>query len=849
MKTTVNLILLFCFSLSFAQNNFKSLAEISISEKTINDRLLLLNKYEIDLVGFDLHLEKAEILVDEDEFNFLISKGIVPAIIYKNANIDLRKQLFGDQAVKKNESGEWAILDSTLGPYHTYAEMTTELHLLASTHPSLVKLDTIGVSIENRIIWGLKISDNVAIYEPDEPEVLYVGNHHARELISVEIPMDLIYYLLENYISDARIRNIVDNRQIWIIPMLNPDGHVYVEKTDLNWRKNRRDNGDGTFGVDLNRNYDFMWGFDNIGSSPNTSAYNYRGSAPFSEPEIDAIRNFIEDHSFSVCFAYHAYGSHYIYPWNYINDITPDHNVFENMAVRFSALNNYDHGNSLGTINYLMNGEATDWMYGENVTKPLIFALTVEVGNGGDGFIPDTSRIQPLIEQNREANLIIAELADNPYQIVPLVPQPELISITKVENDSISVKWRSINDAALKGYRLNAFDGNSWTVIVDENTLNHTSNQITLPIHSETYFKLNAVDTSQISGISYDSDVYGVSIHNPDSSVLIVDGFDRNSGSWTQISHNFVQSTGRAIAAYQYNFESCSNDALIDGSVSLNNYKYVIWILGDESSIDSTFTPEEQILVKNYLENGGNLFVSGSEIGWDLVHRGNQQDINFYKNYFKANYIEDDSGILSVTGKEYTIFTGLSFNYGDQSQGSPYFEDYPDVITAFGGSKSCLKYTGSSKQAAIQYEGNFGNSNIPGKLVYLAFPFETINSQAGRNAVMERILAFFDLPFTSISDEPNETPYTFSLDQNYPNPFNSTTTIHFSIAISSEVHMKIYDMLGREIETLVNTEYKPGKYSIKWNADKFASGIYFYQITASSIFQNYSNTGKFLLIK
>jgi hypothetical protein len=845
----IYLVILTFFVISSANDNSKSLVEIPISEKTINDHLFFLNQNEIDIAGFDLKTQKAQLLVNEHEISILISSGFNPKIIYKNANIELRKDIFGNNSVKQIDEDKWMVLDSTLGPYHTYTEITNELNFLASSYPALAKLDTIGLSIENRIIWGIKISDNVSVYEPDEPEVLYIGNHHARELISVEIPMDLIHQLLENYTTNSRIQNIVDNRQIWIIPMLNPDGHVYVENTDLNWRKNRRNNNDGTYGIDLNRNYGYMWGYDNIGSSPNTSAYNYRGTAAFSEPEIDAIRNFIENHFFSVCFTYHAYGSHYIYPWNYINDITPDHPVFENLAIRFSSLNNYDYGNSLGTINYYMNGEATDWMYGEDITKPPIFALTVEVGNGNDGFIPDTNRIQPLIEQNREANLLLAEFADNPYQIVPLVPQPEFKSITRINGDSILIQWNPINDGALRGYRLYSYIGNAWTVVLDENTLTQNVHEIAVPIQSEIFFKLNAVDTSLISGLSYESDIYGASIFNSDSSVLIVDGFDRYSGSWTRISHPFVQKTGKAITAHQYDFESCSNEALLDGSVSLMDYPYVVWILGDESTIDSTLTPTEQNLIQSFLEGGGKLFISGSEIGWDLVERGSQQDINFYNNYLKANYIEDNSGILSVSGNDFTIFTGLSFTYGDPSQGAPYQEDYPDVIGSYNGSKSCLKYSGSLKQAGIQYEGFFGGSNYPAKLVYFAFPFETINSQAGRNAVMERVLAFFDFPFTNISDESNQVLYQFSLDQNYPNPFNSTTTIQFSIPVASKVILKIFDLNGCELETLNIGDYKPGKYSIKWHAEKFASGIYFYQINTTGTSRHFSKTRKLLLIK
>ncbi len=164
-------------------------------------------------------------------------------------------------------------LDANLGLYHTYAEMTSA--------PSNARTDVSGARrpllhrpqlLEGRYIYALKISDNVSIDE-DEPEVLYMGNHHAREIMSVDIPLRFAQYLLANYGTDPDVTAMVNEREIYFVPMVNPDGHVYVElnhsgDSDYWWRKNRRRNYDGSYGVDLNRNYGYMWGYDNIGSSP-----------------------------------------------------------------------------------------------------------------------------------------------------------------------------------------------------------------------------------------------------------------------------------------------------------------------------------------------------------------------------------------------------------------------------------------------------------------------------------------------------------------------------------------------------------------------------------------------------
>ena len=161
------------------------------------------------------------------------------------------------------------------------------------------------------------------------------------------------------------VTNMVDTREIYFIPMVNPDGHVYVEQNHAGpwttwWRKNRRDNGNGTIGVDINRNYGYQWGYDNLGSSPLTSSQIYRGGSAFSEPETQAIRDFCIARNFSVGFSYHSYGELLLYGWGYIYDYTPDHDVFLAMGDSLISSNGYFAGNpAMGAI-YVTNGDTDD---------------------------------------------------------------------------------------------------------------------------------------------------------------------------------------------------------------------------------------------------------------------------------------------------------------------------------------------------------------------------------------------------------------------------------------------------------------------------------------------------------
>jgi len=179
------------------------------------------------------------------------------------------------------------------------------------------------------------LSDNPDVDE-SEPEVLYNGVHHAREPLSMMNQLYYMWYLLENYSSDPDIKNIVDNLEMYFIPVVNPDGYIYNQTTNPNgggmWRKNRRNNGDGSMGVDLNRNYSYNWGYDNIGSSGNSGSDVYRGPSPFSEPESRIMREFTYEREFINVFNNHSYSNLLLHPWGYTLNDCPDEELFDEIS-------------------------------------------------------------------------------------------------------------------------------------------------------------------------------------------------------------------------------------------------------------------------------------------------------------------------------------------------------------------------------------------------------------------------------------------------------------------------------------------------------------------------------------
>jgi murein tripeptide amidase MpaA len=146
------------------------------------------------------------------------------------------------------------LAEPTTARYHSYDEVITEL--IALEDSGVAQTYIIGNTHEGRDIWAVRISDNPSEDE-EEPGAIFLGCHHAREWISVEVPLHIAQYLANNYNNDEEVKRLIDNCQIWIVPVVNPDGYEYSRKSDRMWRKNRRDNGDGTFGVDLNRNVSF----------------------------------------------------------------------------------------------------------------------------------------------------------------------------------------------------------------------------------------------------------------------------------------------------------------------------------------------------------------------------------------------------------------------------------------------------------------------------------------------------------------------------------------------------------------------------------------------------------------
>jgi hypothetical protein len=244
-----------------------------------------------------------------------------------------------------------------------------------------IHLDSIGASVEGRPILAVKVGRPGD--DPGHPNVLFVATHHAREWISTVMAMKLIRWLADSLAPALR-----DARDVWVIPVENPDGYQYTFTGDRYWRKNRRANSGGTHGVDPNRNYPAFWGIDDVGSSPQPGAETYRGPGPASEPETQAIIGFHAAHPPVVAVSYHSYSGLELYPYGFSPGVlAPDLALYQALAgtdlapavsdnVPGSTLSHYHPGP--GWNLYRTNGEYTDWAYRTHGT----IALTTELTSG-----------------------------------------------------------------------------------------------------------------------------------------------------------------------------------------------------------------------------------------------------------------------------------------------------------------------------------------------------------------------------------------------------------------------------------------------------------------------------------
>ncbi len=304
----------------------------------------------------------------------------------------------------------WSL--GSMGGFFTYTEAIAHLDNMAALYPNLITAKapiSTYTTYEGRPIYWFRMSDNANTDEA-EPEMLYSAIHHAREPASLSQLIYYMWYLLENYGTDPEVTAILDNTELYFVPIINPDGYEYNSVNDPSgggmWRKNRRNNGGGDYGVDNNRNYSYQWGASGVSTDP--GADNYLGTSAFSEPENNAIRWLCEQHDFVMALNAHTHGDLLLYPFGWDNIQTADDATFQAISGMMVEENGFN--NILSANLYPAAGDSDDWMYAETSTHDKIFAMTPEIGSS---FWPASSQIESICQGTMYMNLTGAHLITN----------------------------------------------------------------------------------------------------------------------------------------------------------------------------------------------------------------------------------------------------------------------------------------------------------------------------------------------------------------------------------------------------------------------------------------------------
>jgi carboxypeptidase T len=297
--------------------------------------------------------------------------------------------------------------------YHSAESLERDLRQLAEREPEVAELREVGRSVEDRPIWALRLGERKGSVR----KLLFLGCHHAREWISVEVPYLLADHLVKGANADP-VKEWLSVGEIWIAPMVNPDGHEYCRTTDRLWRKNRRVNHDGSVGVDPNRNYGYMWGTLNIPTSSKVpSDDTYIGPRAFSEPETRAARDLIGRELFRGVLTYHSYSQLILYPWGHTTQPISDpagrdrmETLAHRMRDKIRAVHDKQYRPQQSSELYPTAGDTTDWAYGIYDVPSMTIELRPSSFAEG-GFILPPDQIQPTWEENQPAALeFIAQL-------------------------------------------------------------------------------------------------------------------------------------------------------------------------------------------------------------------------------------------------------------------------------------------------------------------------------------------------------------------------------------------------------------------------------------------------------
>lgn len=713
------------------------------------------------------------------------------------------------QNLMQERSGVTGFGYGSMGGFYTYDEVIRKLDSMRINYPNLISAKfVIGTTFTGRPVYAYKITKDPDIANT-RPQVLYTALIHAREAITVMNLMYLSYYLLENYSTDETVKYLVDNRELYFIPFVNPDGYRYNQKFFPNGGGMRRKNLRGvdtvnyqaaTNGIDINRNFGIyqFWNSSNGGSSTSPSSDTYRGSAPFSEPETQNIMNFVNSKNFVNSLFYHSYSNLYIYPWAWSDPMeTPDSVTFRRWTNFMASYNNYLPGVASQTVGYEVRGGSDDWLYNDSAHSKII-AVTPEIGNDDDGFWPQQNRIFPLVMENLAPNLFWAGSADtfavyDGYRLLP----GNTLGAGDTARFSIKVRSVGVKNA-----------GNVQGVIQSLDT------GVQIIQGSKNFSGFTFFQSQENTADPYVIKVRNNIVNGHSAKLLVSLKLGANTISRDTISLTL----GTPIVIFKDTVVSVAPLWTATGPNTNNR-----WAETSSDFVSPPFSYTDSPF-GNYSSNVTNSLTLNNPVL--LSSTMNLIQLNFNTRYnTEAGY---DYGQVQISTNNGSTWIALQGKYTKPGSGS--FQ--PNGQPLYDGAANSWR---NEEIDISQYKGN----NIK-----LRFYFR---SDGGLNYdgwyVDDICILGYDIG-TSVTGN-GENPFTYSLSQNYPNPFNPSTSINFSVPTLQNVSLKVYDMLGRQVAELINGLHQAGNYSVNFDGSRFSSGVYYYKLEAG----NFVQTKQMVLVK
>lgn len=485
----------------------------------------------------------------------------------------------------------------SMGGFYTYAEVLQQLDEMKALYPNLItNRFSIGTSYEGRTIWAVKISDNPDVNESaNESPVYFDALHHSREPASMATVINFMFHLLENYASDPRIGYIVNNREIFFVPVVNPDGYEYNRQTNPNgggmWRKNRRVNAGSTCrGVDLNRNYNTDWG--GTGSSTNPCSDSYRGASVFSEPESQAIRDFTTSINAPIAYTTHTSGGYWLGP-DFSNGQT-EFAIHSELNNDCMYENEYIYGDAAILLGYA-SGTTQNWMYEALGT----LSWTPEIGT--TGFWPTIPEIIPLVNQHIKpyeyACWVAGALAD--YQGFEVL-NAQGLSSTQDLSLAVRVKNKGLRSTAQNVVVTISADNPGVTVIAGSQSYGniasrqYATNAIPFTFAVDPSVPIGTVVTFQVvvnqEGVVSDQDQFTIVVGQPN--VLFSDNAENGNAAWV---NGGTGTTWQASNEDAYTGNFCFSDSPLGHSASSNNRTFS---MANSISLIGTSNPRLEFAAK-----------------------------------------------------------------------------------------------------------------------------------------------------------------------------------------------------------------------------------------------------------